>query len=220
MLPDDPRHGTYAGSIEHYVTKTPTCDPCKAAAAEYRRKRRARMYLLRTDSLEVPAIGTLRRLQALAAIGHRLQDLDREMGLARGCSSWFLRNTRDVVHRKTADRVAELYERLSMTVPDYPLAERARKTAAKKGWAPPLAWDNIDDPNERPKFGIDKGRKSYIDHAAVERRLSGDRSVRLTPEEAGEVCRRAYRAGRSTNWIEEMTGLKAERYFKVGEDAA
>jgi hypothetical protein len=49
-----------------------------------------------------------------------------------------------------------VYERLSMTLPPETTtaekcdATRSRGIARRNGWLPPLAWNNIDDPSERP----------------------------------------------------------------------
>lgn len=38
MTPTDPRHGTYAGTIEHWKTGVPCCDPCATAGRRMRKK--------------------------------------------------------------------------------------------------------------------------------------------------------------------------------------
>ncbi|OMC41895.1 hypothetical protein A5742_31435 [Mycolicibacterium fortuitum] len=96
----------------------------------------------------MPAIGTVRRIQALAAIGYRISDLNPMLGRGRNCVEQWIK--RDVVSSDSAADVADLYRRLSM-VPGP--SELSRRRAAKRGWVPPLAWDDIDDPNEVPNMG-------------------------------------------------------------------
>ncbi|MER6605828.1 hypothetical protein ABT282_07895 [Streptomyces sp. NPDC000927] len=99
---------------------------------------------------KVRGLGSTRRARALVAIGHSLNTLTRETRLARstvgrvtsGCSSW--------IAAETAQVVAETYERMSGTLG---ASDRSRAYAQRNGWAPPLAWDDIDDPNEVPDFG-------------------------------------------------------------------
>lgn len=219
MSPDDPRHGTYAGSIGHYQTKTPSCQPCRDAAAAYRRKRRARLYLARTDTLSVPAIGSMRRLQALVALGHRMEDIDDQVGIARGGTSLFLRTRtpEQMIHAGTAERIAKAYARMCMTVPDYPLSVRARAYAVRRRWSVPLAWDDstIDDPNARPHGNRFTSRlKTDIDDVAVQRAMAGTR-LRLTKAERFEVVRQMRAAGWSLSRIEQHTGItKPERYIE------
>lgn len=42
MLPDDPRHGTYAGLNQHKSEGSPVCDDCALAASNYIRVYRRR----------------------------------------------------------------------------------------------------------------------------------------------------------------------------------
>lgn len=166
-------------------------------------------------------IGIQRRLQALSRLGWSMlvvadaigADVD---GLRR------LRRREVVKHVRTpmALQVIRAYDQLHMTLPPAGAsATETRAEAIRRGYLPPLAWEDIDDPTERPRATEPAGRKSYVDHAAVERRLAGDRGVRVTHDEAAEVVRRALRAGHSTPWIEQRLGLKCERYVRKGDAA-
>lgn len=118
----------------------------------------------------IEASGTVRRVQALVAIGHTLSSIARELG-------WTLQNLSRVVYTgstpyaarvevRTAQTVSRLYDRLSMARPDGLLADRARRHAAKRGWLPPLAWDDelIDDPCSPPAEPA--GVKCVVDECA------------------------------------------------------
>lgn len=94
----------------------------------------------------VDALGTVRRIQALTAIGWTLTDTGRALGWTSSNLGLLLRQ--DKVLRRTADAVAGLYERRSGTTGP---SGRARRMAAARGWVPPLAWTNIDDPREKPR---------------------------------------------------------------------
>lgn len=105
------------------------------------------------------------------------------------------------------------------------VASRAHRAAVKAGWVSPLAWDNIDDPNERPagigdptqtrNRGNQIGRKNYLDESVIERRINGDRTARVNTLEATEIVRRLYREGRTGTWIRVHIGLKPERYLTL-----
>ncbi len=103
----------------------------------------------------VDATGTRRRLQALAAIGWTFAQMADHLGYndATTVHHW-TRSTR--VTQSTAAAAAELYD-AAWDKPQPPslAADRSRRTAARKGWPPPLAWDDdeIDDPNARPHLG-------------------------------------------------------------------
>lgn len=89
-----------------------------------------------------------RRLRALVAIGYTFQDLEDETGVAR----WRLRELANEgdgrVRCTTYWAVVDTYSRLSMHPRDN---AEARRTARERGWFPPFAWDDIDDPAERPQ---------------------------------------------------------------------
>lgn len=154
MSPDDPRHGQRKGYYAHKRDGEEACAACKRAAAAAD----ARYVLNRAAGVQarVPSIGTKRRLHALAAMGYTWTALDRELGTARMAEKW-ANEPRVYIFATSAARVAAIYERLSMRFPpetnrhEKTAAGRARNLARRQGWPPPLAWDNIDDPNERPR---------------------------------------------------------------------
>lgn len=218
MSPEDARHGKNAGYI---AGCREAC--CKAAHAAYRRKLYARQYIAR-GPMTIPAIGTQRRIQALQAIGWRITDIADALGLAttRGvCAPLWQLMKRDHVRRSTAERIANLYDRWCMT--PGPAANRNRAMAVRRGWAPPLAWNDIDDPDELPRgLRATRPRKTDVDPVAVERSLAGRLAAsELTHAERLEVVGRARRMGWSFLQIEARTGItKPERYTERMEVAS
>lgn len=103
--------------------------------------------------------GSKRRLQALVATGWSQARLARELGLTGANFGAMLRC--DQVTAGTARAVSELYDQLwDQPPPEHDqrariAASRARRYAAERGWAPPLAWDDdlIDDPGAGPAEG-------------------------------------------------------------------
>lgn len=198
MSPDDPRHGTNAG---YNAGCHLAC--CKAAHAAYRKGQRHG----HTGSY-VDARGTHRRLQALSALGWSLADLSRACDRCDSWAVWVLRCSR--VHSGTASLVADLYERLCMTVPTGGYAARERRAAQAKGWAPPLAWDDIDT-DEAPT-GIDPDDSlDEIDEVAVQRRMSGDTTVALTPAERRAFAERWIAAGHPRRALDIVHGINPAR---------
>lgn len=98
------------------------------------------------DGQTVPGIGTQRRLQALVAIGWTQAALAARIGWTLGNLNALVHGRRDVA-AATHRLVADLYDELSMRPGP---SQRARNLAARRSWAPPLAWDDIDNPNEQP----------------------------------------------------------------------
>lgn len=105
----------------------------------------------------VHAIGTARRLRALAALGWDLADLADRLGVNTRRVHHLQAMGSPTVYRTTADSVRRVYDALSMTVG--PSGKTAR-IARRNRWPPPLAWDDdtIDNPTARPAFG--RGRNA------------------------------------------------------------
>lgn len=129
----------------------------------------------------VPAEGTRRRLQALACLGWSAPAVATAAGVSlptvhRISSSATVR----VIVRNA---IAAAYERLwDQEPPAETTAQRRSRTftlhaAHAAGWAPPLAWDDIDTDPE-PQQGEDAG----VDEIAIALAVDGQ-PVRLTREE-------------------------------------
>lgn len=102
----------------------------------------------------VPRIGVIRRVRALNAIGWPRTEIARRLGMTQQNLTQLVNGCRgaDVrpnawVQGSTWHKVADLYDELCMTPGP---SQRARIIASRKGWAPPLSWTTIDDPNETP----------------------------------------------------------------------
>jgi hypothetical protein len=120
----------------------------------------------------VDATGTCRRTQALAALGWSLTEQARRLGRTVHNHKYVLTNNQ--VTRRTAQMVAHLYDELSTkTPPPSPIVTRTKKWAQSNGWAPPLAWDDIDDPNEQPNFGDPNSRDNDYDEITVALAVDG-----------------------------------------------
>lgn len=150
----------------------------------------------------VPALGTRRRLQALARLGWSLELLAAQLG--RGPASLRRSMAGDTVTADTARSVASLYARLEWTGPPTTGAEQraaadaVRREAEARGWLPPLAWDDIDtDP--APPSTPPATATPDIDDVAVERALVGDGVTyeQLTPAEQHTVIAVLTERGRS-----------------------
>lgn len=96
------------------------------------------------DRAWVPALGATRRIRALLALGWRHDDIAALTG--RKNHTYAMQAT----HRIRAEHwrdIDDAFERLSgRRGPSELVATRSRRL----GYAPPLAWDDIDDPNEQP----------------------------------------------------------------------
>ena len=157
----------------------------------------------------IPAAGTNRRVRALNAIGWSNGHLGKRLGVTRDRVAQYA--NAEWVERPTASRIARLYDELSM-IPG-PSA-RSRTWAAKRGYMPPLAWDDesIDDPAAwaSPGEPVDDA----IDDVLVERFVAGELDRRqLTREERIEAARRMDAAGVPRARIADRTGLRSETLY-------
>lgn len=119
----------------------------------------------------VPAIGTMRRLQALAALGWSARSVMERSGISEGSLHTIRRGERRYVEIATHRKVTAVYDALSMALPPETRASRAtRAKAAKKEWPPPMAWDDlgIDDPAAEPDTGDRVPRRVAIAEDAAE----------------------------------------------------
>lgn len=221
LAPDDPRHGRHAGYVQHIrfpELNGPPCDACRRANADYQRSRELDKRMGRPRTM--PAIGARRRVQALQRLGWSLRMIATEAGWnTPEALQYVLRN--HSITRRSYLRIVTAYERLCMTVPPYNSATvRARLHAERCGFPPPLAWDDIDDPDEEPKGVADKWRQrrpDEVDQAVVHRILQGER-LRATRAERDECVRRWVAMGGSERSLCQRMGWKDSRYGKRAMD--
>lgn len=125
----------------------------------------------------VSAVGACRRIRALTAIGWPLTEQARQLGMFLQQVCLIAAGKQSAVTNSTDAAVRALFERLWATPGP---STRARNDAHRKGWVPPLAWDDVDDPGAEPALG--ESRDDIVDEVAVERALAGH-AVELTDAE-------------------------------------
>lgn len=128
------------------------------------------------ESGRIPAAGTRRRIQALAAIGHPLYVVAERAGLEYRHASTIARGKQARTSVRVARAVAAVYDDLWATPGP---SARARAYAARRGWVSPLAWDDdvIDDPAAQPLLGEkDPSRLVTIAEDADELERAGEGS--------------------------------------------
>jgi hypothetical protein len=207
---DDPRHGTVAG-----YNRIPCRDECcRKAMSKY--KQNWHLDQMRGKSRIVPALGMQRRIQALSALGWSTAEVARRAGMHPEHLPRMMRV--DTVTRATHERIDKVYRELSMRLPtEHPQAIAVvRNRARRNGWPPPLAWDNIDNPDERPHVGRSHTPKDDVDEVVVQRLLDGQR-LDCTTAERHEAMRRWRAMGKPERQLCLMQGWKDARY---GRDAA
>lgn len=96
----------------------------------------------------VSTVGSRRRVQALAVLGWPQCEVASRADVNPKTLSRVL--TQQTMLARNAAAIAKVFDELQMT----PGPSRwVRQRAARKGWVPPLAWDDPDNPDEVPALG-------------------------------------------------------------------
>lgn len=135
-------HGTDNAYVNH------RCRSPEAREAHRVERKRRELRLIEEGSQRVSTLGSMRRLQALAFMCYGVKILGAETGLSTRHVWQVRRGDFPVMLKTTHIAIADAFERLSAHVGPEP---KAGLYARRIGWAPPLAWDDIDDPAEQPK---------------------------------------------------------------------
>lgn len=188
------RHGT----VSAYVGYGCRCGSARQAWRRYRKRRSVGIQ----PAAYRDATGTHRRVRALQALGHAQRTLAARLGgMTPAAIGKILERGR--VHTKTAAAVAEVYEALCMTPGT---CTRTANAAAKKGWLPPLAWDDIDS-DDAPASTHDTADRD-VDEVAVLRATHGRISpARITRAERADAVARLAAQGRPSRQIAEIVGV-------------
>jgi hypothetical protein len=168
------------------------------------------------DAAKVPALGAARRVHALLRLGWTHTHMRNTYGMDTT-------HIADNSYRSTIARkwraIDTMYRDLCMTPgPSSITTVEARN----RGYAPPLAWHDIDDPDDRPE----KSHKlrgtphGVVDPVVVNRLLAGER-LPSTQAEKLEAMRRWVASGRSQRELARLHGWNDGRYSpRHSEDVA
>lgn len=99
------------------------------------------------DVADRPVLGSRRRLQALYAMGHGAQAIGELAGLHPEPLYDIAHGRTRVIASRVAIGIQAAYRELASRPGDN---IRARRIADRNGWHGPLAWDDIDNPDEQP----------------------------------------------------------------------
>lgn len=131
--------------------------------ARMRRDSKDRLLALRSAT-RWTGIGLQRRVQALHAIGWTCAAIARESGVCVEAVQQLRDRAPKQPRRTQALAIIAAYDALSMQLPpsetqrQQQTATKSRRRAEAGGWLPPLAWDDIDNPDEIPVTASRPGR--------------------------------------------------------------
>lgn len=223
----DPRHGLPAGVDARCV-----CRRCGVAGARLREAHR-------TTACGAPRWQAARRVRALLAHGYTPREVADAAGIEWLEVAWLTEERRaPTVSRATLTRLIVAYGPMSGRPLTGDTRDMLRGEARRRGWFPPAAYDDIDDPDERPRrtptvvpdmIGprcpdpwCDHGsctllkihHHDRIDPVAVERVLHYD-VVPTSRAEKELITARWIELGRSLRELERLTGWNADVYRKA-----
>jgi hypothetical protein len=201
LPPDDQRHGTRAG---YRAGCREAC--CREADTRYHRIRT--YHLDRGHTYTLPTFTVQRRIHALQALGWRASDIAKAAGLNTPQALLnMVEPERTIVRRDSYERICRAYDQLSMQQGP---SEITARRAARRGWLPPLVWDDdtIDNPDAKP--AMPANQRDTIDEVLIQRALNGIR-VKANPAERAEIERRWVAAGRPLNELARTQGTNIWR---------
>lgn len=161
----------------------------------------------------VPAAPSVRKVKALARLGHTFSDIAREAGYS-GPAAITNMMKHDVIRATTEVRIEEVYRHLEMVVPYMSSHRRlVQQRAIAEGWLPPLAYDDIDEGLVAEVESTAEVPHDRFDLEVVEDFLQYGTWKRKTSRlEKIEIMRRWLANGRSENELCRLTGWRAGRY--------
>lgn len=130
------------------------------------------------------AVGARRRVHALCALGWPMESTAETLGSTKSALRTAIRGT--LISYSTWAAIAALYQQRPMTPGP---SDKSRRMARRYGWDSPMAWDGIDHPDHLPTRGVRDLK--FVDRVAVQRALSGDRTIRLSEAERRAVAAQA-----------------------------
>ena len=143
-----------------------------------------------TGNAERPAIGSIRRVRALYYLGHSRAAISTLSGLSVASISLLAEARWNVIDNRAATALAAACQELARTRGNN---WKNQRRAVAEAWAPPAAWDDIDDPAAIPEWtghcGTDRGFWVHSLH-----------QLPMCPR-----CKAAHEA-----WLEEQAHLSAQ----------
>lgn len=152
-----------------------------------------------TGRYMIPAIGAVRRIQALATLGWSFKALATKVGMTQrnlvDINTGVVRNIRPPTYQSICRVYDLLWDKPAPRRRDG-ITDRMIRYAARNNWAPPMAWDDetIDQPDAQPNLQgeVDAGRRDLY--------LTGMSDIQIAREEG--VSRDAIRVWRKRNGLE------------------
>lgn len=149
------------GTLGAYQIDGCRCFPCRLNRAKAHEVYRQGGQCLEHEWAD--AAGATRRLQALSAIGWTDAQVAAACPVTIGHLNRIRRGEVARLMQATDRHIRDVFTLLWDKPQTGGYADRARRAAARKGWVSPLAWDDIDDPDEEPKLSAPRGAREIAE---------------------------------------------------------
>lgn len=149
------------------------------------------------------AVGTMRRLQGLAVMGHPLSRIADQLGVPNTLVYEAAHGQMATVAAWFAVRVRALTHQLADIVGPCPYT---REQARHHGWYSIMVWEDIDDPGCEPCADCD-WPEPIVDEVAVRQAADGRRLPLRPPEKSAAVAVMS-RRGATVTHISDTLGLR------------
>lgn len=146
--PPDHRHGATSTCYSGHGCR---CDGCLKARSAVKRGEYYGVRAITRQDVKVSAVGSMRRLQALAYMGWSCLVIAEKIGTHYRGLNRLRDGGRERVMRSTHERIDRVFRELAMVEAPGKSGRITRAHARARGWVPVVAWDAIDDPRARPK---------------------------------------------------------------------
>lgn len=198
LCPPDHKHGETSTCFTGHGC---LCDDCRVSRARVKRAEYYAARMITGQEVKVPAVGVMRRLQALAFMGWSCEAIAQRVGTHYRPLVRLRAGGRENVLRSTHDRVDAVFEELCLVRAPGHSGRVTRGVARAKGWVSALAWEHIDDPEEQPA-GVGGGDRKSVDRELVLWLHNEGLSAR-------EIADRAGCAERTVDRLRKEMGLAA-----------
>lgn len=153
-------------------------------------------YQVASPGARVPALGTMRRLRGLIAMGHKQRLIAERVGIHETNLAQFVTGRTTSICARNARRIADVFEKMQFEPGD---DARSLARAGRRGFVHAWAWDTdtIDDPAAQPQPSMPVAAPP----------LSQGRAI---PADFAEIVAEHRDLGRTDNDIADRIGIKLD----------
>lgn len=147
LCPPEHKHGLTSNCVINHGCR---CESCLVEKQKRRNIPEWHARRMKGQNVRVSAVGSRRRLQALAFMGWSTREVGKLIDSHYRPLLKLRSHDYDKVTLSTHNKIAAVYKKLALTEAPGRGGRITRTNARKNGYHSPLAWGNIDDKQEMP----------------------------------------------------------------------